>query len=157
MKKNISLILVAFMLLFLIGCTNNQVCVIDLEQCEIGYELPVYPGCDFKFKTDDGEIVEVSNFRVILKEKNSVSIDETIDENFMKKRYVVAVLFDGKTDPKLAGKKVGFGQLTSATMSMYNGVSTNTTVENDGTFKFEGESKIDRYISECTFGYVAFY
>ena len=136
---------------------SNQSYTIDLEKCEIGYELPTYPNADFTFKTERGEIVEISNFKVALKEKNTIITEDPIDEKFMYNRFIIIVTFDGKVDPTLAGKKVSFSLLVNSAMHGYSGCSSETVVGEDGTFSFSGVGETNRYIYEFLFGDVRFY
>ena len=157
MKKILSLLLSFYMCLCFVACVNNkvegmnenQVCIIDLEKCEIGYELPVDPDYDFKFKTNKGEIVEISNFKATLKEKNSLINEDVIDENSLKCEYIIKVSFDGKTDPALAGKSVYFSHKIVANV---HGGGTVSVVGEDGTFKVDAKFRSDRYIIDFKFG-----
>ena len=136
---------------------SNQSYAIDLEKCEIGYELPVYPNSDFTFQTAQGEIVEIFNFKVTLKEKNTIITKDPIDQNFMYNRFIIAVTFDGKVDPTLTGKKVRLALLEDSAMHAYNILSSETIVGEDGKFSFSGVCETNRYVYEVLFGYVNFY
>ena len=135
---------------------DNQAYAIDLEKCDIGYELPVYPSCNFKFKTNRNEIAEISNFKVVLKEKNTVITEDPIDQKFMYNRFIIIVTFDGKVDPTLAGKKVWFEPLYNSTGHSYSLCSSETIVGEDGSFSFSGVDEVDRYIYEFLFGKISF-
>ena len=136
----------------------NQSYLIDLEKCEIGYEFPTYPNTDFTFITKKGEIVEISNFKVALKEKNTAITGDPINTEFMYKRFIIIVTFDGKVDPTLAGKKVSFSLLQDSAMHSYSTCSSKTIVGEDGTFCFSGVNETSRYIyDEFLFGDVSFY
>jgi hypothetical protein len=135
---------------------DNQAYAIDLEKCDIGYELPVYPSCNFKFKTSRDEIVEISNFKVVLKEKNTIITQDPIDREFMWERFIVTITFEGKADVMLAGKKIWFEPLYNSTGHSYSLCSSETIVGEDGSFSFSGASAVDRYIYEFLFGKISF-
>ena len=164
MKKMLMSLLCLLMCLSLLACTksnndtvsDNRADIIDLEKCEIGYELPTYPNSDFIFKTEKGEIVEISNFKVVLTEKNSIIGEEPINHEFILRRYWVTVTFDGKTNPTLAGKKVGISQSISPGYSSGGSASFKTVVGNDGMFSFMADFCVGRYIYDFTLGEIYF-
>ena len=77
------------------GSSNNIVGAIDLANCEIGYELPVYPTCEFDYKVNDNMTVHIKNIKVRLVEKNIINEDDEIAGNFYP--YVVEVTAEGST------------------------------------------------------------
>ena len=49
----------------LTACSDKNE-LVDLADCEIGYELPVYPNCEFDYKVNDDCTVHVSSIKATL-------------------------------------------------------------------------------------------
>ena len=156
MKKILSILLCLFLCFTLgaiTGCSSEDT-LIDLEDCKIGYELPVYPNVSFVFEIEDGTLVEISNYKVVLKEKNTHIGNDPLTHDFFRGRYVVSVSFHGKTDPKYVGYSVHFSRLIRPG---YYASGKGALVGENGEFDFEATFFVERYISEFVFGEIEFY
>lgn len=68
--------------------------LINLADCEIGYELPVYPDCEFDYKVSDDCTVHISEIKAVLTAKNEINEGDFIEENFY--RYEITLRATGK-------------------------------------------------------------
>ena len=108
MKKFLVVCLSLLCLMFTFGLTacgdkdNNE--LIDLADCEIGYELPVYPSCEFDYKVNDDCVVHISSIKAVLVQKNEIHEGDLLTENFTP--YIVELRFLGRTDASNVDKNI---------------------------------------------------
>jgi uncharacterized protein YxeA len=90
------------------GCnknnSNTDSQIIDLANCEIGYELPVYPECEFNYKINEECTVHVKSIKATLIQKNTISENDTLDSEFHP--YIIHISAIGSTDMKFEGKEL---------------------------------------------------
>ena len=129
MKKFLVVCLSLLCLMFTFGLTacgdkdNNE--LIDLADCEIGYELPVYPSCEFDYKVNDDCVVHISSIKAVLVKKNEIHEGDLLTENFTP--YIVELRFLGRTDASNVDKNIKVRlnlQITS--------ISIRTAISRDG-------------------------
>lgn len=111
MKKVFTSILCSFLLIYgiigLTACNNNESeSLPDLANCKIGYELPVYPQCDFYYKVDENFTVHIENVSATLTKKNEIHQGDTLDTEFYP--YTVTLTVSGTTDPANADQTFYF-------------------------------------------------
>lgn len=92
----------------LTACKDNDG-LIDLANAEIGYELPVYPDCEFDYKVNDECTVHISSIKATLVAKNEIHEGDVLDEPFYP--YEVKLEFTGSTDAKNKDKAIYIGIL----------------------------------------------
>lgn len=112
------------------ACGNNN-SLPDLADCEIGYQLPVYPTCEFDYKYNDEYIVHIDSITVTLVEKNTIEEGDILDKKFFP--YYVEWVVKGSTSVTLAGKNI-FIELHSTEDSSGTSKNYHGTIESDGTF-----------------------
>ncbi len=129
----------------------------DLSTKEIGYEIPVYPDCEFsyvvKWEEWDPETredieksctVKITDMKAILIEKNSISQGDTLENDYYP--YIIKITIEGQTDVAFAGLKVTCyvrGDNSSSSL-------LNSTVDNDGKIRWENNLGYD-YLSGLSF------
>lgn len=103
MKKFALVLLIALLCLPVLAfaaCADPADDPYDLSTKEIGYEIPVYPDCDFSYvvkwterdpETDETTqkscTVKITSLTAKLKEKNTIEENETLNDDFY--RYVI--------------------------------------------------------------------
>lgn len=106
MKKFLVVCLSLLCLMFTFGLTacedKNE--MIELTDCEIGYELPVYPACEFDYKVNDECTIHVSSIKATLIEKNEIHEGDLLTEKF--DPYVIRIDFNGYTNASHADKNI---------------------------------------------------
>ncbi len=131
MKKFIAtLCIVLLSLCLFVGCADDLQNTIDLEKCEIGDELPIYPNFEFDYKVNDEITVHVNSIKLILTEKNTIKQNE-VNEGYYYP-YTMTIKVSATTSPSNAGKKLEFVLTNGA-----NGYSLYNTVNSDGTIEWE--------------------
>ena len=127
MKKFLVVCLSIVCLMFTFGLTacSDKNELVDLADCEIGYELPVSPNCEFDYKVNDDCTVHVSSIKATLVEKNEIHEGDILTEPFTP--YVVELQFIGSTDISNIDKNIKVRlnlQITS--------ISITTAISSDG-------------------------
>lgn len=103
MKKFIAtLCIVLLSLCLFVGCADDLQNTIDLEKCEIGDELPIYPNFEFDYKVNDEITVHVNSIKLILTEKNTIKQNE-VNEGYYYP-YTMTIKVSATTSPSNAGK-----------------------------------------------------
>ena len=121
MKKFVLVLLIALLCLPVLAfaaCADPADDPYDLSTKEIGYEIPVYPDCEFsyvvKWTERDPETreeieksctVKITDMKATLTAKNTISEGDVLEESF--KPYEITVTVAGQTDAKFAGLEVG--------------------------------------------------
>ena len=122
MKKFALVLLIALLCLPVLAfaaCADPADDPYDLSTKEIGYEIPVYPDCEFsyvvKWTERDPETseeieksctIKITEFKAILTQKNSIEATSTVDERFY--RHYVTFQAKGKTDIAYVGQVFTF-------------------------------------------------
>lgn len=122
MKKFVLILLIALLCLPVLAfaaCADPADDPYDLSTKEIGYEIPVYPDCEFsyvvKWEEWDPEtrepiekscMVKVTDFSAILINKSPVSEGDILDEDYG--YYTIKLHIDGLADTILVGKTLWF-------------------------------------------------
>lgn len=149
MKKFVLILLIALLCLPVLAfaaCAEPADDPYDLSTKEIGYEIPVYPDCEFsyvlkreKFDPDAQEYIEKSHtikitaFSVTLIEKNPVSEGDVLEDDYG--YYVVKLHAEGSTDASLIGKTLWFQTVDAQGSSIVN---ENSSVIWDFEYSFSG-------------------
>lgn len=153
MKKVLCVILSLCCALFVFaGCNNSSSEMIYLDKCNVGDSIPVYPSSTFTYKivrqpAEDIDI-EISDIKVILKQKNEIKSGDIITGNFAP--YVLTLYAKGKADKKFSNANVSISILGGASLTATN------TIKEDGTITWEQDNRcvqttIDYLIfSNCT-------
>lgn len=147
-KFLISFLSLAFIVCLTFGltaCGNKKEELPDLADCEIGYQLPVYPGVEFDYKVVDRNanafIVHISEIKLTLAKKNTITANTTLEKPFY--RYELTFTAKGSTDTKLAGEHMYLGYLTSTNASNNTAV---TTVDDFGNITWEKSIGVNEYV-----------
>lgn len=122
MKKFALILLVAVLcvpIFAFAACADPSDDPYDLSTKEIGYEIPVYPDCEFsyvvKWTERDPETredieksctVKITEFKATLTQKKSIETNDVVEDRFY--RHYVTFQAKGKTDPSFAGQNFGF-------------------------------------------------
>lgn len=69
--------------------------LINLADCEIGYELPVYPDCEFDYKVDDDCVVHISEIKAVLTAKNEINEGDLVEKDYYYYRYIITANVKG--------------------------------------------------------------
>lgn len=145
MKKFALILLVAVLcvpIFAFAACADPSDDPYDLSTKEIGYEIPVYPDCEFSYKiikteynyeTMQDEVVleaevHISEFSVTLVNKNPVSAGDILDEDYG--YYTVKLHVEGLADSVLVGKTLWFQTIDAQGKS---------TVDSDGSIIWDFE------------------
>lgn len=123
------------------GCDNNEneSGVIDLADCEIGYQLPVYPSCEFDYQVSEDCIVHISSITMTLTEKNVINPNDVLNSAYYP--YVFTLKATGYTDKSFAGTSIYFKYRCSVPNFLLRILSV---VDDDGAITWED----DKYICE---------
>lgn len=112
------------------GNATGSTELIDLADCEIGYELPIYPTCEFDYKVNEECTVHIKNINIKLVQKNEISSNNEVTGKFFP--FVLEVNAEGETTDSLAGKTIALHLRDSFPVSfVYSGesvVNTNGTI-----------------------------
>lgn len=133
-----SVVLFVFSIVGFTACGNNN-SLPDLADCEIGYQLPVYPTCEFDYKYNDEYIVHIDSITVTLVEKNTIEEGDILDEKFSP--YYAEWIVKGSTDATLAGKDI-FIELHTTEDGKSTSTSYSGSIESDGTFNVKYKQAI---------------
>ncbi len=106
-------LIMCFVSICFVGCGDKetQAELIDLADCDIGYQLTCYPQCNFSYKLDENFIVNIDSFSATLIEKHEIHEGDILDDDFYP--YAVKVTATGTTDTVNANKKVYFSFMCS--------------------------------------------
>lgn len=120
MKKFALILLVAVLcvpIFAFAACADPSDDPYDLSTKEIGYEIPVYPDCEFsyvvKWEEWDPETredieksctVKITDMKATLTAKNTISEGEVLDESFSP--YEITVSVTGHTDVSFVGLEI---------------------------------------------------
>ena len=120
MKKFALVLLIALLCLPVLAfaaCADPADDPYDLSTKEIGYEIPVYPDCEFSYVvkwterdtytfegTEKSCTVKITDMKATLTAKNTISEGDVLEEYFHPYEVTVTVL--GQTDTELAGLEV---------------------------------------------------
>lgn len=144
MKKFALVLLIALLCLPVLAfaaCADPADDPYDLSTKEIGYEIPVYPDCEFSYvvkwterdpdtyeKTEKSCTVKIIDFSAILIEKHTISKGDIVEEEY--NRFTVKIHAEGVTDKSLAGDRLRF----------VTGTITNiSTIASDGSIVWDFE------------------
>lgn len=139
MKKVISLITVFFVCavvacaVCLAGCSSEDdvyVHIIDFEKCEIGYEVPVHPDCEFNYELSDGHIIQMEKITAVLSDKTAEEDSLTVSGDYAP--YTITISAHGHTDKDLSGKNLEICFRTTLTNFVQS--STSKVDENGDIF-----------------------
>ncbi len=119
---------------------------------EIGYELTVYPDCDFNYKVNDECLVHVSDISVVLAQKNEIAKNDTLTEPFYPCVYHISA--KGSTDAKFAGKTIYIRLTVSEMYQQFYYYSA--IIEADGTINWEYDQTTWTSITQVYFHDVTF-
>lgn len=145
MKKFIAVLCVILLSMCLfVGCADDSQNTIDLEKCEIGDELPIYPNCEFDYKVDENYTVHISSIKLTLVEKKYIIKDSCIDDSFYK--YTIKFAANGSTHKTLSGKTV---DIRLADIGLQ--YSLRLEINEDGSFGGDTEIYTNSYIIPLTF------
>ena len=121
-----------FSLFAFVGCdhksTEND--DINIEDCEVGYKVNVYPNCEFDYQYDANGIqyqFHISSISAELTKKNTISSGDVIQGEFYP--YEFTLTATGRTDSALAGKSFYL-----MLMSGNSGRTIICTIDPDGNF-----------------------
>lgn len=129
MKKFVLILLIGLLCLPVLtfaACAEPADDPYDLSTKEIGYEIPVYPDCEFSYAVEWTDVtyvmdeaaaifidiieeekscvINITDISVVLTEKNEISPDKTIEEGFYP--YTVKVTLKGSAPSEYAGLKI---------------------------------------------------
>ncbi|MCD8372956.1 MAG: hypothetical protein LUD27_06630 [Clostridia bacterium] len=145
--------LIALSAVPLASCSNNSG-LINLADCEIGYELPVYPDCEFDYKIDDDCVVHISEIKAVLTAKNEINEGDVIEDEFYY-RYEISITIEAQ----LVGEYnsyVGSTRIAAISNGIYGnmyGCATGT-IDKDSSIKYAGSILTNlTTITEITFLY----
>lgn len=135
MKKFVSIVLcvmcVALASIGLVGCgEEDKDALPDLADCEIGYELPVYPDFEFDYVIDEECTIHMTSIKATLIEKNKIDPNVPLTEQFFP--YVFSIEATATTTPNNAGRKF---ELRLYVDSPAN-IAKSTTTQQDGSIKW---------------------
>ncbi len=129
-------LIMCFVSICFAGCGDKetQAELIDLADCDIGYQLTCYPQCNFGYKIDENFIVNIDSFSATLIEKHEIHEGDILDDDFYP--YAVKVTVTGTTDAANANRIVYFmftysasaGGFVKATVDSSGHISGETTV-----------------------------
>lgn len=145
MKKFVLILLIALLCLPVLAfaaCAEPADDPYDLSTKEIGYEIPVYPDCEFSYKIIKTEYnYETMQYEVVLEEEVHISEfsatlvrKNTIEENALLTGYfypyTIRMYAVGKTSPSLEGKSLAI---------FTHSESFNAKVNADGSIIWDSE------------------
>lgn len=145
MKKFVLILLIALLslpVLAFAACAEPADDPYDLSTKEIGYEIPVYPDCEFSYKIIKTEYnYETMQYEVVLEEEVHISEfsatfvrKNTIEENALLTGYfypyTIRMYAVGKTSPSLEGKSLAI---------FTHSESFNAKVNADGSIIWDSE------------------
>lgn len=136
------------------ACKNNDNSSSDVsfENINIGYNLPIYPTCEFNYKVSDDCTVHIDNIKIELTGKNVVNSDDTLSSPYYP--YVFHVSASGSTDAKHAGKKI---YLRLVVEEMYQQMYYyETVIAADGSIQWEYDQTNWTSATRVYFHYIAF-
>lgn len=144
MKKFVLVLLIALLCLPVLAfaaCADPADDPYDLSTKEIGYEIPVYPDCEFsyvvKWTEYDPEtyepfqkscMVKITDFSATLVDKSPVSEGDILDEDYG--YYTVKLHVEGLADSVLVGETLWFQTIDAQGKS---------TVDSDGSIIWDFE------------------
>ena len=146
MKKFALVLLIALLCLPVLAfaaCADPADDPYDLSTKEIGYEIPVYPDCEFSYvvkwterdpetreEVEKSCTVKITDMKATLTAKNTVSEGDVLEESFVP--YEITVTVAGQTDAELEGLEMvcnlNFGELLK---------DGSATVSENGTINWE--------------------
>lgn len=124
-----------FSLFAFAGCENNhtQVETPNLSECDIGFQVPIYPSFEFDYQVNNECLVHISSITMTLVEKNYLQQGELVTGDFQP--FVFELNAIGKTEERFAGEKI-YIQLQAEeqykTQYFYSAI-----VNGDGTIAWE--------------------
>lgn len=153
MKKFALVLLIALLCLPVLAfaaCANPADDTYDLSTKEIGYEIPVYPDCDFSYvvkwnewnsETHEYDIeksctVKITNFNATLVEKHTISEGDILENNYA--NYTVKLHAEGQTDISAAGEYLRLLTKDAQGASMVN---NDGSIVWDFEYSFSGSSE----------------
>lgn len=152
MKKFALVLLIALLCLPVLAfaaCADPADDPYDLSTKEIGYEIPVYPDCDFSYvvKWDEWNsetseeiekscTVKITNFRATLVEKHTISEGDILEDNYA--NYTVKLHAEGQTDISAAGEYLRLLTKDAQGASMVN---NDGSIIWDFEYSFSGSSE----------------
>ena len=147
MKKFALILLVAVLcvpIFTFAACADPSDDPYDLSTKEIGYEIPVYPDCEFsyvvKWTERDPETredieksctVKITDMKATLTAKNTISEGEVLEDYFYP--YTIQIRAVGETDPSFAGLEIYLHILNDG----YSFPSRTSTVDSNGNIVWE--------------------
>ena len=148
MKKFALILLVAVLcvpIFAFAACADPSDDPYDLSTKEIGYEIAVYPDCEFSYvvkwteynynpetgipeHSEKSCTVNITEFNAVLLEKHLISEGDVLEEEY--ERFTVKIHVEGATDPAMAGDELRFvtGNITNI-----------STVAEDGSIVWDFE------------------
>ena len=120
MKKFVLVLLIALLCLPVLAfaaCADPADDPYDLSTKEIGYEIPVYPDCEFSYvvkwterdpetreEVEKSCTVKITDMKATLTAKNTISEGDVLEESF--KPYEITVTVAGQTDVAFSGLQI---------------------------------------------------
>lgn len=160
MKKFALVLLIALLCLPVLAfaaCADPADDPYDLSTKEIGYEIPVYPDCEFsyvvKWTERDPETreeieksctVKITDMKATLTAKNTISDGQTLDDNFYP--YTIQIKAIGNTDPSFAGLEIYFYIACD-----FSAPYETSTVDQNGSIVWEYSFGTEKYAHELSF------
>lgn len=163
MKKFLVVCLSLICLMFTFGLTacGDKAETLDLADCEIGYELPVYPNCKFNYKItyDDYKqqtldvpvIVNIDNINAILVEKNDINEDDVLEQPFH--MYKINLVIVGHTDKELSGRELRIWLIDQLTGNTF---SNKATIDENGNINWNYYSYCNSILQRISFYQLGF-
>ena len=130
--------------------TSNQ--LPDLADCEIGYQMPIYPSYEFDYQVSEDCVVHIKSITMTLIEKRTISPNELLTDKFQP--YIFELNALGSTDVKFAGKTIYLRLLASQqykTEYYYSAV-----IQEDGAIHWKVQQNLWCSASNLFFHYVDF-
>lgn len=135
----LSIIIGIFSSVGLTGCGDNENGTIfpDIANCEIGYQLPIYPTCEFDYRVTNGDdvyVIHIKSITMTLSAKNKITETTPIEGTYFP--YTFRIKAEGSTTSDLSGKTVTLYVQDVISDSAY---MASTIIEEDGTIVWDSE------------------
>ncbi len=154
MKKFIVTVLCAVVTLcsisFAACSSSSDSGLINLADCEIGYELPVYPDCEFDYKVDDDCVVHISEIKAVLTAKNEINAGDLVEDKFY--RYEITLSANGYTNNNAKSEytiNITYGIFDPTEVFMMT-----AETQSDNSLQWEEKFYINSYSSDLIFKYI---
>ena len=133
------------------GCAAQETSpIIDLEDYNVGEQIPFYPSGQFNCEVQDGNanivVFRIESIQAVLHAHNRINADETVKHEYH--RFEIEITLSGTAPATLYGRK--FILVTSiGSFSIYNGA---IDIHDEGEFRGAGILEYDsRFITDISF------